>query len=134
MITLKDVGNPAVPKQESKLEKELNAAKLEEVGFVKSYTYTQEKENGKIYKRKYLKYSKKILCKNEQEERKEMERRLPEHLISKKLNEDLDKEVEKNKPVANPKQKFCNLGIEIELRPNGRKRFFFFALAVVFFW
>ncbi|XP_028411174.1 uncharacterized protein LOC114533778 [Dendronephthya gigantea] len=133
VITLTDVDNSAVPKKESKVEQELKDAKLEEIGFSKSYRYSKVKENGVVRRKKFIRYSKTILCVNEKAERREMEKRLPKHYISRKLNKDLDKEMKK-KPVANPKQKFCDLGIEIELRPNGRKRFFFFCIHVHFLW
>ena len=125
----KDKNNPVV-RSENEVEDDLKKANLEEIGFVKSKRTVVETVNGVRRERKFVKYSKVDLCTREKYWQEQMAKRLPKHFFSDELSNDLDKEVRQKKPVV-PK-KYCDIGIEIELRPDGRKRFFFFGVFVFF--
>ena len=108
----------------------LNKAKLDEIGFVE---YTRETRvtgaDGKERLERILGYKKNVKCSEEMKARKQLEERLPKDLFSAALNRRADEEVKEDSARLN--QRDCDVGIEIKLPDNGRKRFFFFFFALV---
>ena len=111
---------------------DLKAANLESIGFVRySRTTTVTDVDGKSHEKEVVGYRKKVKCSVEKEARREMEERLPKHLFPGKLNRKADKDIKKDS--AKLDHRYCNVGIEINLPKDGRKRFFFFFFALVIF-
>ena len=109
---------------------DLKAANLEGIGFVRySRATSTVGEDGTRHEKHVVGYKKQVKCSEEKEARQQMEERLPKHLFSRKLNQKADQDV--NKDSARLDQRFCDVGIEVKLPNNGRKRFFFFFFAIV---
>lgn len=108
----------------------LNKANLDKTGFLE---YTREtrvtRADGKERLEHILGYRKNVKCSEEMKARKQLEERLPKDLFSAALNRRADGEVEEDS--ARLHQRDCDVGIEIKLPNNGRKRFFFFFFSLV---
>ena len=111
---------------------DLKAANLQSIGFRRyTRTTTENGADGTPHEKEVVGYRKQVLCSQEKAERRELEKRLPQHLFSHNLNRKADEDVKSD--VAQTGQRYCDVGIEIKLPNGGRKRFFFFffALAII---
>ena len=108
----------------------LNKAKLDEIGFVEYKRETRVTgADGKERLEHILGYRKSVKCSEEKKARKQLEERLPKDLFSTALNRRADGEAKEDSPRLH--QRDCDVGIEIKLPDNGRKRFFFFSFRLV---
>ena len=125
-IYMKDSKHPTLTSEEEVL-KDLEAAKLEDVGFTRIERKSVEiTTDGKRVEKRVIGFFKRVKCSEEKEARNELEKRLPKHLFSRELNKDVDKEVKKE----TTRQEICKVGIEAEVPRTGRKRFFFFGFGI----
>ena len=121
---MKDTKHPTLTSEEEVL-KDLEAAKLEDVGFTRIERKSVEiTTDGKRVEKRVIGFFKGVKCSHEKEARMELEKRLPKHLFSRELNEDVDKEVETE--TARQQTRYCKVGINAEVPRTGRKRFIFF--------